>query len=119
MPSTLSAYGASDVLSAAWVGGGGPYEASPTTVNSIYCDVSMMISSSDKATDYRKAPLEGTIVSELGGAPSAAPVGGGADHTGLADAARCEQHSGPSATLLMSVAPLEGAHAPASRATPS
>ena len=77
MPSTLSAYGASDVLSAAWVGGGGPYEASPTTVNSIYCDVSMMISSSDKATDYRKAPLEGTIVSELGGAPSAAPVGGG------------------------------------------
>ncbi len=37
----------------------------------------MMISSSDKATDYRKAPLEGTIVSELGGAPSAASVGGG------------------------------------------
>jgi hypothetical protein len=60
----------------------------------------MMISSSDKATDYRKAPLEGTIVSELGGAPSAAPVGGGADHTGLADAARCEQHSGPSAALI-------------------
>ncbi len=41
----------------------------------------MMISSSDKATDYRKAPLEGTIVSELGGAPSTAPVGGGADRT--------------------------------------
>jgi hypothetical protein len=59
----------------------------------------MMISSSDKATDYSKAPLEGKIVSELGGAPSAAPVGG-ADRTGLADAARCEQHSGPSAALI-------------------
>jgi hypothetical protein len=60
----------------------------------------MMILSSDKATDFRKAPLEGTIVSELGGAPSAAPVGGGADRTGLADAARREQHSGPSAALI-------------------
>ncbi len=72
---------------------------STKAVHSIYCDVSMMISSSDKATDYRKAPLEGTIVSELGGAPSAAPVGW-ADRTGLADAARCEQHSGPSAALI-------------------
>jgi hypothetical protein len=60
----------------------------------------MMILSSDKATDFRKAPLEGTIVSELGGAPSAAPVVGGADRTGLADAARREQHSGPSAALI-------------------
>jgi hypothetical protein len=59
-----------------------------------------MILSSDKATDFRKAPLEGTIVSELGGAPSAAPVVGGADRTGLADAARREQHSGPSAALI-------------------
>ena len=82
MPSTLSANSASDVLCAAWVGGGGPYGASPTTVDSINCDVSMMISSSDKAADYRKAPLEGTIVSELGDAPSAAPVGGGAARTG-------------------------------------
>jgi hypothetical protein len=39
-------------------------------------DVSIRMSSSDKSKDYRKAPLE-TIVSELCGAPSAAPVSGG------------------------------------------